>query len=305
MPRSPMTRMPRASLVVGFLSSVGLLMAQPALTGPVEGYTFDVPARSLRAVIGSLGSASLGPALVRGLDYGSVAPRQDYALAFEGGRCRLVSGLRFSQASTVEIPGSFPVPDGIVWSGNGSVAVLYSRTNHWIQTLRGLPDAVQAGPWLSLSPLAGRLSAVATDFKGEHTAIAVTGDTSGVFQLAGDLSFVPLLQFSNPAALAFSDDGSTLYALDDAGALSELNMADLTSQAWPSSGLENAFFVKPARDAAQRSVVYVAGGSDRLLVVYDRSSREIIARVPLNSEPTTIETFGRNSFLLGPRATDG
>ena len=298
--------MPRAFLVVCFLWSVGLLTAQPApLTGPVEGFTFDVPTRSLRAVIGSLGAASLGPALVKGLDYGSVAPRQNYALSFEGGRCLLVSGLGFSQVSTVEIPGIFAAPEGVVWSGNGSVAVLYSRTNNWIQTLRGIPDSAKAGPSSSLLPLAGRLSAVAIDFNGEHTAIGVAGETSGVFQVAGDLSFVPLLPLSTAVALAFSDDGSTLFALDNAGSLTELNIEDSTSQAWSLSGLENALFVKPARDATQRSVIYVAGSSDRLLIVYDRSSHEIIAKVPLNSQPTMIEAFGLNSFLLGPRSTDG
>jgi hypothetical protein len=292
----------RASLLVSALCSVGFLQAQAlSLTGPVEGFSFDAPTGSFRAVIGSLGNASLGPALVQGVDYGSVAPRQSHALSFQGGRCLVVPDLGSSQMSTVELPGGFPIPEGVAWSGDGSVAILYSRTDNWIQTIRGLPLAAEAGPLWNVS-LGGSLSAIAIDFDGKHIAIGVAGEISGVFQIGDDLSSVPLLSLSKPVALAFSDDGSTLYALDGAtGELSELNMADLTSHAWALSGLGDAFLVRPARDATHREVIYAAGTSG--LVAYDASSHEVIAQVALSSQPTAIEALGQDSYLLGPRSS--
>ena len=291
----------RAALLLSLLCSVSLLPAQLVpLNGPVEGFTFDPPTRSFRAVIGSLGSASLGPALVKGFDYGSVAPRQNHALSFQEGRCLIVSDLGSPQISTIELPGVSPIPEGVVWSGNGSVAMLYSRTNNWIQKIRGIPRAAEAGPLWSVSP--GSLSAVAIDSNGGHTAIGLAGETSGVFQIGDDLSSVPVLSLSKPVALAFSDDGSTLYALDGAGELSELNMADLTSHVWTLNGLEDAFIVRPARDATHRQVIYAAGKS--LLVAYDASSHEVIAQVPLSSQPTAIEALGQDSYILGPRSSD-
>jgi hypothetical protein len=289
----------RTTLLVTLLCSIRLLPAQMLpLYGPVEGFTFDPPTRSFRAVIGSLGSASLGPALVKGLDYGSVAPRQNHALSFQSGRC-LVVDLRSPQVSTAELPGIFPIPEGVVWSGDGSVAILYSRTNNWIQKIRGFPRAAEVGPMWSVS--LGSLAAVAIDFHGNHTAVGVAGETSGVFQIGDDLSSVPLLSLSKPVALAFSDDGSTLYALDSSGELSELNVADLTSHVWTLSGLEDAFLVRPSRDGTQRQVIYAAGTSG--LVAYDAASHEVIAEVPLTSQPTGIEALGQDSYILGPRSS--
>src|SRR5579864_5449023 len=113
----------RAPLLLSVLCFVSLLPAQVLpLNGPVEGFTFDAPTGSFRAVIGSLGSASLGPAILQGVDYGSVAPRQHHALSFQNGRCLVVPDLGVLQMSTVELPGGFPVPEGVAWSGDGSVA---------------------------------------------------------------------------------------------------------------------------------------------------------------------------------------
>jgi hypothetical protein len=295
------------SLLASILLSISLLGAQNyPLGGPIEGYTFDNPTKSFRAVIGSLGSASLGAPVLKGLDYGSVAPRKNYGLAFQGTQCLLVSGLDSGQASSAPLSGVYSVPEGVVWSANGSVAILHSKTNKWIQTIRGLPDSPNAGPRLDLAELGDSPTTVATDFDGEHIAIGAAGDNSGLFQIVADVGFRPLLSLSTPVSLAFSDDGSRLYALGaDAGILSELNMADLTSQTWRLSGLENASVIRVARDEMRRSVIYAAGNTDRLLAVYDPSSHERIAQVPLDCEPTVIEPLGLSSFILRPRAADG
>src|SRR5439155_21041528 len=72
----------------------GSLLAQLAeMNGPIEGFIFDAPTGSFRAVIGMPGSASLGPPILDGFSRGSVAPRKDYGLAFKDGKCALVSGL--------------------------------------------------------------------------------------------------------------------------------------------------------------------------------------------------------------------
>jgi hypothetical protein len=285
---------------------MALLMAQSSINGPVEGFIFDRPTKSLRAVIGSLGSASLGPAVLEGLDYGSVAPRQDYGLAFRDGRCLVVSGLRAADVAVVELPGQCAVPEGIAWSGDSSVAVLYSRTDNWIQTVKDLPASPQSSTALNASLLGGSLSAVAAGPRGENIAIATVGETAGVFQIAGGLSFVPLLTLSRPVALAFSDDGAKLYALDGAAnQISEVSMADSTSQVWPLDGLADPIALRYGHDDALRQMIYVAGRGDQLLVAYDALSHEVITSLALGFEPSVVDALGRDSFLLRPRANSG
>jgi hypothetical protein len=296
--------------VAGIALLIGTLPAQHlVLSGPVEGFTFDVPTRSFRAVVGLLGSASLGPSMLdepNELDYGSVAPHKNYAIALKGGQCIFVSGLGSDHVSTSVLPGTLREPEGIVWSGDGSVATLYSLKENWIQALSGLPHAAKLGPAFDVSLLGGSLSAVASDVNGRHVAIGIIGETGGVYLMADGRGFVSLLPSSKPIALAFSDDGGRLYALDAATVqLSELSLGDLTSRTLSLHGLEHPFAVISGRDATNREVVYVASRKNRLLRAYDASTHQVLADVRLNFQPTGIEQFGRRSFLLASRAKDG
>jgi hypothetical protein len=305
--------MSRALLFLAALASICSVRAQqPPLSGPVEGFVYDAPTGSIRGVIGSLGSASLGPAIVPLLDFASVAPRQSYALAVQRGQTLLISGLtpadRLASAnpSVTALAGSFSVPDGVAWSGDGSVAVLYSRIGNWIQAITGLPGSAVAGPLLSLVPLGGSLSAIATDLHGARIAIGMTGGHAGVYGLVGGQSWVPTLDASNPVALAFSDSGA-LYALDAATrqlfevGVSETGSVDSAAQTWPVA-LNDGIAVQSSLDASNRQILYIAGRSDRLLLTYDVASHQRIASVPLPFEPTTINPLGNVSFLMRSRS---
>jgi hypothetical protein len=287
------------SRLVFLAVSIGVASAQTPINGPLEGFTFDLPTLSLRPVVGSIGSAALGDPLFRGISYGSVAPQQHYALIFENGRCSVALGLGSAETSTVRVPGSFALPDGVAWSGDGSTAVLYSKAGNWIQVLSGLPSAASAGASVSVASL-GTLSAVAADTHGAQVAIGVAG---GIYRAATGGSFIQLLPIANPVTLDFSDDASTLYGVDAAtNQLFALTMATLASQSWPLN-LTDPIAIKATRDATSRAVIYVAGRSDRLLLAYDPASYQVIATVGLSFQPQAIQTLGVNTFLFGPRAT--
>jgi hypothetical protein len=287
------------------LLAAGVLSAQQTpISGPVEGITFDLPTLSLRPVLGSLGSASLGSPILRGVSYGSAAPQQDYALTFENEHCSLVLGLGSPQISTVRVPGMFVQPEGVVWSSDGSTAVLFSRTGSWIQILSGLPSVVNQGPSISGALLGGALSAVAIDSHGARIVIGIVGENAGIYQIANGTNLVPLLSFAKPVTLGFSEDDGTLYGIDAAtNQVFALVLANLTSQSWPLTGLANPVAIRPAHDAQNRSVVYVAGGSDRLLVSYDSSTHQVLASVPLSFQPSVIQPLGTSTYLLASRTT--
>jgi hypothetical protein len=281
------------------LSFVGFLAAQQGpLQGPVEGFLFDPPTRSLRAVTGSLGSALLGEALLKGLDYGSVGPHRNYAIAFHDGACVLVTGLDSGQVSMTTISESFPVPDAMAWSGDGSVAVAYSRTRNWIRTIKGLPHDPQAGYSFEIESL----SSVAVDFHGRQVAIGVGGERAGVYRMGDGM---PLLSGSRPISLAFAENDRILFALEEeTRQLSVLDITNFTVDHWPVETLENPYAVRSARDASHREIVYVAGREDRALLVLDAASGQVLDNISLSAPPTAIEPLGRYSFLLGSRTSD-
>jgi hypothetical protein len=280
--------------------------AQPlSFRGPVEGFVFDLPTRSLRAVNGFPGSAYFGPALLDGVDFASVAPRQSYAIAFRGGDCQLVYGLDAGNVWTATIPGITAVPEGIHWSGDRAVAVLYSQRGNWLQSISGLPDNPVAGALVDLSSLGGPLSAVAVDRRGKQIAVGIRGGHSGVLSASDGQSFAMLLEMPDPIAITFSDDGSSLFALArDSSQLTAFRVADNSSRAIALDGLTDPFAVRYGRDSQNRELIYIASRSDRLLRIYDFAAGQIVSDVPLDFEPTGLEELGRTSIVVAARAHD-
>jgi len=289
-------------LLFGILATA-VASAQVAVKGPIEGFLFDAPTGALRAVVGVPGSATLGPSMLDGLDFGSVAPRQSYAIIFQAGKCQIVSSLHSAPASNTIVSGVSGQPEGAVWSADGTLAILYSRSGNWIQTLAGLPSAPASRPSLDASSLGGALSAVASDSQGKKIAIAVSGAGGGVYLTSDSQSFAPVLRSPSVIALSFSADGTNLYALDNA--VPELAVVDLntfSSRSLPLDGLSNPVAIRPDQDARGRQVVYVAGGSDRLLRIIDVASQQILTDVALNVAPTGMEALGAHSFVIASRS---
>jgi len=283
------------------LASAHWLPAQTSLSGPVQAFTFDAPTRSLRAVTGFAGAASFGPALMDNLDLAAVAPLQNYGVMFQGGKCLFVSGLGSKAISTV-IPGVTKYPDGVVWSGNGSLAILYSRAGRWFQTISGFPNAPAVAAVLDVSSLGGQFTTIAADAPGKQIAVAVSGAEGGVYQSGGG-QFTRLASMEEPVSLSFSSDGKTLYALD--AALLQVTAVTLSGgglQRLALPGIANPIAIQSLRDSQNRQLLYVAGGSDRILRILDVASQQIVMDVPLGFQPTGLDPFGSGSFVLASRS---
>lgn len=291
--------------VLGLISA-GCLPAQTSsFTGPVEAFSFDAPTRSVRPVIGFPGAASFGPALLESVDFASVAPHQNYGIVFQGGKYVFVSGLGLNTGSKIvsvaiaEVTGR---ADGIVWSGNGSLAILYSRAQGWFQTISGLPGAAAAGALVDVSSLGGEFSAVAVDTPGKQIVVAVGGENGAVYQ-ATNGQFTRLVSMAKPVSLSFSNDGQTLYALD--AATLQVTAASLGGHGFQTlalPGIANPVAIQSLIDSQNRQLLYVACGSDRLLRILDVSSQQIVMDAPLDFQPSSLDPFGSSSFVLAARS---
>jgi WD40 repeat protein len=283
---------------------VGCLAAQQgSFTGPVEAYTFDAPTRSLRAVIGFSGAASFGPTLRDSLDFASVAPHQSYAIGFQRGECLLISGLGSSPLSTRALTGVEEQPEGVAWSGDGSLAVLYSRTGNWLQTLSGLPGAPFVGTRVDGSSLGGALISVAANSQGKQIAVGVSGDAGAVYYSSDGQTFTSLKSATMPIALSFSSDGLTLYALDSSVPhVVAVNLDNHGYQSIPLQGLANPVAIQAVEDSQNHQLLYIAAGSDRLVRILDVASQQIVTDVPLSFQPTSLDQFGSGSFVVAWRS---
>jgi hypothetical protein len=298
-----------AFLSLGLLSSCYLPAQQTSLSGPVEAITFDAPTRSLRAVIGFPGAASFGPALLDNLDLASVAPRHNYGIVFESGKCLFVSGLNATPAaanaaanSRAPIAGVTAYPEGIVWSADGSLAILYSRSGRWFQAIAGFPNSPVAQAAVDVSSLGGEFTAIAADTSGRQIAVAISGESGAVYESAGG-QLTRLVSIAKPVSLSFSSDAQTLYALDAASL--QVTAASLNGQGFQTfalPGIANPVAIQSLEDSQNRQLLYVAGGSDRMVRIIDVASRQIIADVALGFQPTCLDPFGSASFVLAARS---
>jgi hypothetical protein len=289
-------------LFVG-MAACGAVSGQPVgFSGPVEGFTFDPPTASLRAVIGFPGAASFGPAVVSGLEFASAAPQRNYALAFQSGNFVLATGLDSGTVSTMAVASVTHLPEAVAWSTDGSFAVLYSRAGNWLQTLSGLPGAAVAGAYLDLSPLGGSLAAVGVDATGKQIAVAMSGAQSGLYVMTASQAFAPVLPLANPVAVSFSSDGTQLFGIDAATRqLAVLSLSSLAVQMTSLGGLADPFAVQ--QGAGQK--LYIASRSDRLLRQLNLAGAEAAADLELSFTPTGIEQFGANSFVVASRLQPG
>jgi hypothetical protein len=281
--------------------SISLVSAQ-SLSGPVIGFTFDGPTLAIRAVNGLPGSATLGAAVLSGIEFGSPAPYRTYGVGFKNGQAFLISGLGSSPVSTEPIAGIFGTPEGAVWSADGSHVALFSRSDHWIQTLSGLPSAPVVEPHQDLAPLGGLLCDVAINSAGGQVAIAMCGRQAGVHLSTGGQQFTPLARIENPIALVFSVDGASLYVLD-AGArkLAVIQLSDSSVQELTLPELAAPFAIRDGLDASKQPVVYVASRSDRVLGIYSLSAKKMEETFPLNFEPTGFQALGSTTFVIASR----
>ncbi len=108
---------------------------------------------------------------------------------------------------------------------------------------------------------------------------------------------------ANPLSLSFTGDGQTLYALD--GATLQVTAANLSghgSQTLALPGIANPIAIQSFLDSQSRQLLYVAGGSDRILRILDVASQQVLMDVPLSLQPTSLDPFGTSSFVLASRA---
>lgn len=288
-------------IAVGLTWAGHLAAQQPTLAIPVEGYTYDAPTRSLRAVMGFPGAASYGPILRDGLDFASIAPRQNYGIGFKSGECFYLAGVGSSRIATATLSGVAKQPDGIVWSADGSLAVLYSRTGNWLQVVSGFPQAPVAAPLVDATALGGSLTAVAA--QSTRIAVAISGTGAGVYQSTDNQTFSVVASLAKPIALSYSSDGATLYALDaSVPQIVGLSVSGAVSQTIPLVGLTNPIAIQALNDSQYQAVLYVAAGTDRKLRIVDIATGQTVNDVALGFQPTSLDAFGSESFIAAVRS---
>ena len=66
--------------------------------------------------------------------------------------------------------------------------------------------------------------------------------------------------------------------------------------------MTNPIAIQSFEDSENRQLLYIAGGSDRVVRILDVASQQFVTIVPLNFQPTSLDPFGSGSFVLASRS---
>ena len=281
-----------------------ILLAGPAnpqsasFQGPLAGFVYSRSSRTVRPMLGIPDATYIASPLLSEVDSASVAPGCKWAFITKSGRNFFMHGL--SDAAPVEssADGLIQAVDRVVWSRDGSFALIYSSSGAQLQRVHFSDTDVFADAPLDLSPW-GQVTALAIDPTGQQIAFGVTG--SGLYLFNTSQSPALLSSMAKPVAAAFDDTGLRLYAAD-------LDLQQIVSFDSGSGPLPFASLAQPDGSALNPIGLAVSGGGQYLLLadsatrtvrVFETDSQNLVNTIPLDFAPSRFEALSAGpTFLL-------
>jgi hypothetical protein len=272
-----------ALLLAGSVASVAQVGTR--LSGPISGVVFDQHARVLRPIVGVPGASYLGLPIATDIDAAAVSADGSFALAVASGRLSVFSSLR-DTASSAPVDQAIEAVDRLVWSPDGTVAAVYSTQAARAQVIRDVRTIPAAGPAIDI---AGAVTSLAVNSEGDLLA----GMEGGVYLMSAGSAPRLIVASGRPASVSIQ--GSDLYIADSTAGTIVLvrNYASAPAASVFADGLASPVGVQITADGKR---LFAATAGDKLLQMFELSSRAAVGRVELDCAPSGL-------FLLGSRDT--
>jgi hypothetical protein len=280
--------------------------AQPAsFQGPITGFVFSAASKTVRPLLGIPGATYAESPILSRVDSASIAPGGKWAFVTRAGHAAFVSGL--SDMAPVEAPmgGLINAVDRVVWSRDGSFALLYSSSGSRLQRVQLSGNQPLADVPIDLSPW-GRATTLAIDPAGQQIAAGFAASGLYLFNaglttgLTTGQSPALLSSMAQPAAATFDATGKFLFAVD--------NDTQRIVQFQSGSGISE--FVSlvqtegPALNPAGLAVsgdgryLSLADSATRSVFVYEIDSRSLANTIPLSFAPSRFEALSAGPVFL-------
>jgi len=277
---------------------------------------FDPGTQTIRAIIGTPGSAYLGKSVVAGVHFGSVAPNGLSAIVVSGTVSDLIADLTPSPPALLPLVGAMDSPDQILWAQDSSGAVLFSSRTRSLQFVTQVSQqpvvhssvdlrALVSAPVSTIDARRDRLPAsmvlLAIDPAAKMAVVAARAlGQSEVYLVQNGQPPELLMNPESASAAAFAADGS-LYVVDGTAGLvwavrTPSGNPQIQSLPAPQDGLG-----QPVAVAVEGNQLYLADSAVNQIRVYSLATLEQIDGFHLDSAPSTLEPFAATSFLVNAR----
>ncbi len=291
-------------VVLLLVLSLGAAAQQLSLRGPTSGLVFDPVTQSLRPVMGALGAAHLGPAVVEGVRTAAVAPHGKTSLVVLDDSVQMLQRLDSDRPLQVPLEGIVPEPDGVIWAPDSAYAVICSSTRRQFQFVRDPDGAPSLSPAVDFPGLTGSISFLIAEPSSEGILLGIVETpASGVYRITASDPPMLIAAMEGPSAAAFSPDGGQLYLADriqrkvfrgdfrQGSYQAELFLGEL-------DGLNEPLAVAASPDGQS---LYISDGSRNVLQIFSVPERSLTGEISLDKQPEFLRPLSRHAFLLNHR----
>ncbi len=272
--------------------------AQPAsFQGPLGGFGFSAASKTLRPLLGIPGAMHVDAPILNRVDSASIAPGGQWGFVTRAGHTTFVRGLSDLAPAESSIDGLMDAADRVVWSRDGTFALLYCSSGSRLQRVQLSGSKPLADAPIDLSPW-GQVTTLAIDPAGKQIAVGFAA--SGIYLFTNGQSPALLVSMALPAAAAFDGTGNYLFAIDrDTQRIvqfqSGAGISEFVSLVQPDGPA-----LHPAGLAVSGDGLYLvlADSATRSVFVYDTNSRSLANTIPLNFAPSRFEALSAGPVFL-------
>jgi hypothetical protein len=277
----------------------------PSWNLPASGYVYDSIARTVRPVVGFLGSSYAGPAVLTDVAWASVAPGGRAALVSQHGRLWWAQDLSNANLPPVGIDAMDSTSD-CRWSADASTAAILSSGTATVTWLSG-PQVTNRRQLPALEDAAWTL--LAADSKADSVLLA--SNAAGVWTLWLASPNNPPMNLGpaqHPVAAVFAQLSPWVYVAEaDTPRVSRIQLQDGApaepgTLAQPILGTDDGIqSLSGLALSADDQQLFAADRSARVVRVYDLVSRQAGDSLPLTESPSALLPSGSSQFLVNSR----
>jgi hypothetical protein len=298
----------RSLTVLALLVGHDPLLAQALRwNAPSTVFVHDSVGKTIRPLLGIVGSSYPGPVLLDGVDWASFALNHQSALLSRGGVLAWIPDLSApdlaANFSTYSLLG-VPQPQQVMWAADSTrAAVLVAGVPQlvWLVAFDGSPR-VEAS-W-DLDGSQTNWSLLAADSSARRALLAAQqGDVWRLWLASPTQAPVLIDGFTKPAAAVFAQGGTIAFVADAAShqvvRISGLNSKPVVAPIVVS----DTYVADPVGIALSKdgSRLFLADGAGKMIRVFLTVTGALSSELPLQMAPQSLTATSSNSFLLGGR----
>jgi hypothetical protein len=285
---------------IAALFAASLSAQTPSWNLPASGYVYDSISRTIRPVVGFLGSSYAGPPVLADLAWASVAPGGHAALIVQQGRLSWLQDLSSPNLAPVGIDGVDSTAIDCRWSADASASAVLSPGTATLTWLSGS----QVTNRLDLSTLqTGAWTLLAADSKAGSVLLTSNADSVWTLWLVspnGQPSNLGTAQ--HPVAAAFAQRSSSVYIAEaDAPRVSRIQWtagSPAQSVLGTDDGIQSLSGLTLSGDD---QTLFAADPLAKVVRAYDLNSGTPAPVLPLTENPGALLPTGSNQFLVNSR----